>query len=214
MKCRGTCDVARRTTTTNTETRAPDGKMDAVRVGARKLGRAAGQQHAVDAAEHLQHCVLVPALVEQRHGACARALDKLHVARGDVRVRRVVPLRQDAHRRTVVCSTQHHGASQRNHRQHATQSSSHLRATGMQSFAHSVFPNACTNVQGSEIVGKKKERMGSKERVKGKWVGKNMWRHTRHAAQRTDTQAGTTATSVRAHEQKQSSKPPPCVQQR
>ena len=59
-----------------------------------------------------------------------------------------------------------------------------------------------------------KERMGSKERVKGKWVGKNMWRHTRHAAQRTDTQAGTTATSVRAHEQKQSSKPAPCVQQR
>lgn len=171
MKCRGTCDVARRTTTTNTETRAPDGKMDAVRVGARrivedrlqrvpvharKLGRAAGQQHAVDAAEHLQHCVLVPALVEQRHGACARALDKLHVARGDVRVRRVVPLRQDAHSRAVVCSTQHHGASQRNHRQHATQSSSHLRATGMQSFAHSVFPNACTNVQSSEIVGKKK----------------------------------------------------------
>ena len=153
MKCRGTCDVARRTTTANTETRAPDGKMDAVRVGARrivedrlqrvpvharKLGRAAGQQHAVDAAEHLQHRVLVPALVEQRHGACARTLDKLHVARGDVRVRRVVPLRQDAHRRTVVCSTQHHGASQRNHRQHATQSSSHLRATGMQSFARSL----------------------------------------------------------------------------
>lgn len=169
--------------------------MDAVRVGARgvgkdrlqrvpvragKLGAAAGQQHAVDAREHLLQRRRVPAVVVQRHRARARALDKLHVARGDVRLRRVVPLRQDAHRRAVVRRAQHQRAGQRHRGQHATQSRAHRRSIEKVWRSRSLGSNARMHAQrtGKKGVFQRVQRLserkkgtsikggGSKERVR------------------------------------------------